>query len=109
MNSNLPGVTNPLGGEAYHQLLQNHPQLSDKALIDWVNGLEVVDDQLRVRQSETGLLARIYGEITGSSALRQQQLDKNFHSGLSAALHGVQDLQNMNVSTNLAMELILNP
>lgn len=89
-------------------LLSRHPQLSDKAQIDWINGLEVVRDHLRVRQKDEGLLGRIFDLVTGSTQRRQQHIDQNLHTGLNAALSGLQDMQRYAARGDLAAELIAN-
>ena len=88
------------------ELLQRHPQLTDKALVDWVNGLEVVGDHLQLRSQEKGFLGRIFDFSTGTTERRQQQIDQNLHAGLSAALCGLQDLQRHAARSDLAVEIV---
>jgi hypothetical protein len=88
------------------ELLQRHPQLTDKALIDWINGLEVVDDHLRVRSKEKSFLGRVFDLATGATECRQQHIDQNLHAGLSVALSGLQDLQHHAARSDLAVEII---
>ncbi len=102
-NVNTP--THPHDGTDV-QLLQRHPQLTDKALIDWINGLEVVDDHLRVRRKEKSLLSRVFDLATGVTECRQQHIDQNLHAGLSAAFSGLQDLQHHVARSDLAVEII---
>lgn len=92
--------------EADTELLQRHPQFNDKALIDWINGLEVVDDHLRVRSKEKSFLGRVFDLATGTTERRQQHVDQNLHAGLSAAFSGLQDLQRHAARSDLAVEII---
>lgn len=108
MNREAHNVNTPihLYDEPDVQLLQRHPQLTDKALIDWINGLEVVDDHLRVRSKEKSFLGRVFDFATGATERRQQHIDQNLHAGLSAAFSGLQDLQRHAARSDLAVEII---
>lgn len=97
-----------LDDASYAELLQRHPQLSDKALIDWINGLEVVGDHLRVRSQEKNLLGRVFDFATGATERRQQHIDQDLHAGLSSAFRGLQDLQHHAARSDLAVEFITN-
>lgn len=92
--------------EADSALLKRHPQLKDKAIVDWINGLEVTRDHLQARQKDEGLLERTFSFITGATERRQQHIDQNLHAGLSAAFSGLQDLQLHAALSDLAIELI---
>ena len=86
--------------------IAHYPQLSEKALIDFVNGLEVTADHLRVREKSDGLGSRIWGSITGNTAHRQQEVDKTFQSQLATSLTWLQGLDARQAESDLAMTVI---
>src|SRR5579859_4153335 len=63
---------------------QEYPQLTQKAVVDFVNGLEVIDDHLRCRATGNGMLARVWGGFTGETARRQQLIDEHAATALQS-------------------------
>ena len=76
------------------RLLEDFPELREKAVVDVVNSLEVVDDHLRWRDENPGsFLNRLWYGMTGASARRQQIVDRGVQdilSGMSEWLHALQ-------------------
>ncbi|NMG11900.1 diguanylate cyclase regulator RdcB family protein [Brasilonema sp. UFV-L1] len=71
-----------------------HPQLTEKAIVDYVNGLEVLDDHLRFRdQTNNKFFTRIWDSITGRTAQRQQIIDRNITTSLNTVSVWLQDIQ----------------
>lgn len=71
-----------------------HPQLTEKAIVDYVNGLEVLDDHLRFRdQTNNKFLTRIWNSITGRTAQHQQIIDGNITTSLKTVSVWLQDIQ----------------
>ena len=69
--------------ESYQSLevLQRRvPVVSDKALIDLVNGIQVSQDVIRYRQN-SGFLKKIFEQLTGNDSKRQLLLDGNLIAG----------------------------
>lgn len=79
------------------ELLEDIPQLREKTVVDVVNGLEVVDDQLRWRDEYLGsFLNRLWDNMIGASARRQQSIDRGAQgvlSGMNDWLHALQAAQ----------------
>ena len=69
-----------------------HPQLTEKAIIDLVNGLEVAGDHLRCRSTRP-LAGRIWHALTGRASREQYLIDINLKTGLEAVTAWVQDIQ----------------
>ena len=83
------------------------PQLKEKALVDFINGMEVSDDLIRVREEvNSGFLSRVWQDLTGGSHARQQQIDKNLEAGLHAVSDWLQVLQHNQVKSDLAITTI---
>jgi hypothetical protein len=71
-----------------------HPQLTEKAIVDYVNGLEVLDDHLRFRdQTNKKFLTRIWDSITGRTEQRKQIIDRNITTSLETVSFWLQDIQ----------------
>ena len=82
-----------------------HPQLTEKALIDLVHGLEVVGDHLRCRDTRS-FVRRIWYAITGRAAREQYLIDINLKTGLEAITAGVQDIQAFQAKSDLALTVV---
>ncbi len=82
-----------------------HPQLTEKAIIDLVNGLEVVGDHLRCRNTRS-FVRRIWYVITGRSSREQYLIDINLKTGLEAVTAGVQDIQAFQAKSDLALTAV---
>ncbi|MDE0417113.1 MAG: diguanylate cyclase regulator RdcB family protein [bacterium] len=79
------------------ELLDDLPQVREKAVIEVVNNLEVVDDRLRVRdENPASFLERAWDLVTGASSRRQQAVDRGVQGvlrGMNEWLHGLQAAQ----------------
>jgi hypothetical protein len=83
------------------------PQLKEKAIVDFINGMEVNGDLIRVREEvNSGFISRIWQDITGDSHTRQQQIDKNMEAGLHAVSDWLQVLQSNQVKSDLAITTV---
>ncbi len=85
---------------------QYHPQLTEKAIVDLVNGIEVVEDHLRCRNPERPLLNRIWSAVTGKTLREQYIVDINLMTGLDAVSEWLQDLQMFQAKSDLALALV---
>lgn len=88
-------------------LLREFPQVREKAVVDAVNGLEVLDDHLRVRDTGSVFLKRVWGSITGSTARRQQALDRGVHVALTGAVEWLQALEAAQARSDIAMATVV--
>lgn len=82
-----------------------HPQLTEKAIIDLVNGLEVVGDQLRCRSTRP-LVERIWRTLTGRASREQYLIDINLKTGQEAITAWVQDIQAFQTKSDLALDVV---
>lgn len=85
-------------------LIANHPQLSEKVLIDFVNGIEVIDDHIRVRElNNQSFAGRLWADLTGQSHLRQHTIDQHINHSLNAVSDWLQFLQHTQIQSDLAI------
>ena len=82
-----------------------HPQLTEKAIIDLINGLEVVGDHLQC-QSTRPLVERIWHTLTGRASREQYLIDINLKTGLEAVTAWVQDIQTFQAKSDLALAVV---
>ena len=71
-------------------LMQTMPALADKAVIELINSINVVNDHNNVQKNRTGKLSRIVDTITGGGARRQNAINENLASGLSAVAQEIE-------------------
>ncbi len=83
-----------------------HPQLTEKAIIDLVNGLEVVGDHLRCRSTRP-LVERIWRTLTGRTSREQYLIDINLKTGQEAIAAWVQDIQAFQTKSDLALNVVV--
>jgi hypothetical protein len=86
----------------FESLIRDHPQLTEKALIDFVNGLEVIDDHIHVR-ADNHFASRLWGQLMGESAMRQQVIDHNIKTSLTTVSTWLQCLQRQHIQSDLAI------
>lgn len=85
-------------------LIDQHPQLTEKALIDFINGLEVTDDHIRVQNNvNSGFLSRTWSSINGESALRQNTINQHFGESLKTVSVWLENLQHQTIQSDLAL------
>ncbi len=80
----------------------------EKAIVDLVNGLEVIDDHIRFRAPRDGILARTWDSLTGASTRRQQEIDSNVASALRAAGEWLTALQTAQLESDLALGRVVD-
>ena len=91
-------------GPLSEDMFKIFPQLREKAVVDVVNGLEIVDDHLRWRDENPGsFLDRLWNGLTGASARRQQAVDRGVHGVLRGMNEWLQGLQAAQAESDIAM------
>jgi hypothetical protein len=90
--------------ESLQDLQQRVPIVSDKVLVDLVNGIQVNDDLIRFRQNR-GFIGRLFDGVTGSDRDRQILIDSNLNVGMKSLHQWVLALaDNLRIS-NVALEI----
>lgn len=88
----------------FNKLIEEHPQLKEKSLVDFINGIEVIDDHIRVRDNiNQSFSGRLWDNLTGQSHLRQQTIDQNVSHSLDAVSNWLQFLQHSQIESDLAI------
>jgi len=83
------------------------PQLKEKVMIDFINGIEVNDDLIRLRKDvNSGVKSRIWQDMTGETHDRQQQIDQNFQAGLYATSKWLQVIESNQIKSDLVIERV---
>ncbi|MBD2148597.1 hypothetical protein H6F44_00410 [Pseudanabaena sp. FACHB-1277] len=89
--------------QSLQDLEQQVPVISDKVLVDLVNGIQVNDDLIRFRQNR-GFIGRLFDGVTGSD--RQILIDTSFNVGMKSLHQWVLALaDNLRIS-NIALEIM---
>jgi hypothetical protein len=73
-------------------LTKNHDYISDKLILDVINGVGVVaKDHHEVLKSRQSIVSRTWGSITGSSKKHQDMINENVIEGINACSKWLQD------------------
>ena len=62
------------------------PFIYDKFVVDFVNGIQVNQDHIRVQTQRTGFFAQLMDSVKGTGAQRQIEINQNTAQGLTASL-----------------------
>lgn len=85
-------------------LISEHPQLTEKALVDFINGLEVIDDHIRVQTKvNSDFFSRTLSGLNGESALRQNTINQHVTESLNTVSIWLQNLQGQQIQSDLAI------
>lgn len=78
--------------ENINSLRKNHDYISDKLILDVINGVSVVaKDHHKVLKSRQSIVSRTWGGITGSSKKHQDMINENVIEGINACAKWLQD------------------
>mgnify|MGYP003484694409 FL=1 len=78
--------------ENINSLRKNHDYISDKLILDVINGVNVVaKDHHKVLKSRQSIVSRAWGGITGSSKKHQDMINENVIEGINACSKWLQD------------------
>lgn len=76
--------------------------LPEKFVVDLANGIDVVRDHVRTQQSQT-IFSRLWSDLTGSNARRQQSVNASLADGVESSLLWLTELTDSLASSNLAI------
>jgi hypothetical protein len=89
--------------------LELHPQLKEKAIFDYFNGLEVLEDHVRFRnKNNNNLLTRILDSLNGIAVKRQNIIDDNITASLDTVSIWLQDIQRYQAKSDIAVNCLAN-
>lgn len=84
------------------------PMLADKFVVDFVNGIHVTNDHIRVQKQRTGFFSRLADSVTGSSATRQAEINANLANGVESSLKWLGELSESLAQSNYAIVCVNN-
>jgi hypothetical protein len=87
-------------------LVLNHPQLHEKAIVDYINGLEVINDQINFSRqliSSDSFLNKILDSITGKPQQRQLIINQNVGTSLEVIAVWLQELEYYQIDSDIAI------
>ena len=84
------------------------PMLADKFVVDFVNGIHVTNDHIRVQKQRTGFFSRLADSVTGSSAARQAEINANLANGVESSLKWLGELSESLAQSNYAIVCVNN-
>jgi hypothetical protein len=94
---------------SFQALISEHPQLTEKALVDFVNGLEVTADHIRVQTKvNSRFFARTWSGLNGEGALRQNTINQHVTESLTTVSIWLENLQGQQIQSDLAIAKISN-
>ncbi|MTJ09021.1 diguanylate cyclase regulator RdcB family protein [Anabaena sp. UHCC 0204] len=88
------------------KLIRNHSQLSEKAIVDYINGLEIINDHINVNQwimNSDSFLNKILDSITGRSQQRQLIINKNIATSLEVISVWLQELDYYRIDNDIVI------
>lgn len=89
-------------------LQETLPFLMDKFVVDVVNGIHVTHDHIRAQKQRTGFFTRLADSVTGSSAVRQAEVNTNLANGMEASLKWLSELSESLAQSNYAIVCVNN-
>ncbi len=90
-----------------NELISEHPQLKEKALVDFINGIEVNNDHIRVSEKNNEkFFGRVWGGLIGETQDRQNTINQHTNEALSSISQWLQFLQHHQVESDLAITTV---
>ncbi|MFU1795404.1 diguanylate cyclase regulator RdcB family protein [Paenibacillus azoreducens] len=92
-----------------HRLIDVVPVLQDKMIVDLVNGIEVTQDHIRVKEDRSKRIwSRMTDAFTGKSDARQRKIDQNLNEGLRTTMVWLEELQASQIQSDRALAYVTN-
>lgn len=109
MNESLQTATD--NKTILHTFALNHPQLTEKAIVDYINGLEVINDQITFNSqiiNSDSFLNKILDSITGKSQQRQLMINKSVATSLEVISIWLQELECYRIDNDIVITRLIN-
>jgi len=92
MNVNDKEIFNILGIEIEEDIINKHNYISDKLILDVINGVKnVAKDLNNTSKAKEKGLGRVWDNISGDTKKRQNQINENLIQGLNATTEWLKD------------------
>lgn len=96
-----------LNEDELEQLTNKHTYISEKLMLDLVNGVGVVAQDLnKTSKNKEKSFARVWDAVIGDSKKRQNQINKNIIEGLNAATEWLTDHERHLTKIDLKMKVV---
>lgn len=96
-----------LNEDELEQLTNKHTYISEKLMLDLVNGVGVVAQDLnKTSKNKEKSFARVWDAVIGDSKKRQNQINENIIEGLSAATEWLTDHERHLTKIDLKMKVV---
>ena len=93
----------------FHELHRRHPHLSTKAMVDLINGIDVVRDHLRVAEKTNAKFSRRFlAAITGETQARMTRVSAILLEGQEATTDWLKDIEAGLAKNRLATTIVAN-
>lgn len=77
--------------------------LPEKFVVDFANGIDVINDHLRVQRTRTSFGARLVDGFTGKGSRRQIEINASLADGVESSLNWLQELSQSLARSNFAI------
>lgn len=84
------------------------PILTDKFVVDFANSIHVVNDHIRVQKQRTGFFSRLADSVTGTSTIRQADVNANLANGVESSLKWLGEVSESLSQSNYAIVCVNN-
>ena len=85
-------------------LINEHPQLKEKAVVDFINGIDVNHDHIHVEKNNNEkFLGGLWNGLTGETQNRQNTINQHTNEALSSISEWLQCLQHHQVQSDVAI------
>ena len=92
-------ATNASSSELCHIL----GALPEKFIVDFANGIDVVDDHIAVQRMRSGMFSRLYDGFTGQGQRRQGAINASLRDGVAGSLAWLTELTASQARSNFAI------
>lgn len=86
--------------------LEALPSLTQKFVIDFANGIDVVNDHIDTQQTRGGFFVRMYESFNGTAHRRQNAINASLARGVEASLTWLTELTEQLANSNLAISRV---
>jgi hypothetical protein len=94
--------------QSLKHVIRQQRGLKEKALIDFVNGIHVIEDHIRTLKEPSTLLSRVWSIVTGDTEQRNLLITVNLAQGMKTISDWLEDLQKFQAESDLAISLVAN-
>lgn len=99
-------TTTPLAHLRRHEVFTRLPQLTDKVIVDLVNGLGVTEDHIEEQSRRQARAVRVLDSLTGEGSRRQHAINASLSSQMRVTVQYLKELEISQARSMLAIERV---